>query len=192
MMLSMKHAQGRSNWTANPSLSQLWLGSTLHTLAMLALNVAIFLKMIPSRLPGECHTDVAPADLPDAKSDAIKGATTTTTIETLGLSQEGLILRAHEVRVSKDEAGLTSRGSSRNHACLAIPLRQPRKSASATSPSRSATGGGKRGASGLSRWRGIASISRNATGGGGWSRLRDQTEGSLVHPRPQHAHSLTR
>jgi hypothetical protein len=39
-MPPMTRAQGHANWAGNPSLSQLWLGSTLRTLAMLVSIVA--------------------------------------------------------------------------------------------------------------------------------------------------------
>ena len=177
----MKHAQGRANWSGKPSLSHLWMGSTLHTLAMLVSIVVKFFQMALRRRARECHAEPTPERLPRTNNDPINRETTPA--DPLGQSQEGLmvsseIAQSANSRPSNHEAGLTNRGSSRNRAYLAIPLRQPRKSASATSPYRFATWGGKRGdRRGLSRWWGIASISRNATGGGGWSRLRDQTEG---------------
>ena len=112
----MRHAQGLAHWSGKPSLSQLWLGSTLHALAMLVLHVVSFLRMRPSRVPRECHADVVPAALPRTNSN--NNNQETTLAEATSETIEGLILRAHEVRVSNQEAGLTgaSNASRSEHA----------------------------------------------------------------------------
>ena len=183
----MKHAQGHSNWTTNPSLSQHWLGSTLHALAMLVLYVVKFFSMRPSRHAAECHSEAMPEALPCENSDTAKE---TLFVATNDEPQEGLMVSSEPdecpaQRPSNHEAALTSRGSSRNRAYLAIPLRLATKTSRSTSPYRFATWGGKaERASGSSRWRGIASISRNATGGGGQTRAcAAGRRGSRVHPR---------
>src|SRR5690348_2981578 len=71
-MQPMTQAQGHANRAGNPSLCHQWMASTLRVLAMLVSIVAALLKMRPSRVPGECHTDVTPAALPEAGSNTIE------------------------------------------------------------------------------------------------------------------------
>jgi hypothetical protein len=84
------------------------MASTLRVLAMLVSILALLLKMRPSRVPGECHTDVTPAALPDAERDPIKE---TSSAAPHGDSNEGLTLRtiAQAIVDSKGEARLTDR-----------------------------------------------------------------------------------
>jgi hypothetical protein len=65
----MTQAQVRTYGLVIPSLFQLWLGPMLCALVELVLNVAFLLRMKPSRLPGECHTDATPPPLPEAGHD---------------------------------------------------------------------------------------------------------------------------
>ena len=101
----MKHAQGLAHWSDKPSLSQLWLGSTLHTLAMLVLNVACFLQMALRRRASECHAEPTPERLPGANSNNNNQETTPAAAnsETIG----GLMANSTQsVRPSNQEAGL--------------------------------------------------------------------------------------
>ncbi len=70
ILRSMTQAQTRAKGVATPSLPQLWLGAMLRVLVELVLCAARCLRMRPSRLSGECHTDVTPAPLP-AEHDGI-------------------------------------------------------------------------------------------------------------------------
>ena len=149
IMPSMTQALGPAHWTGNPSLSQLWLGSTLRTLAMLVMNVAIFLKLIPSRPARECHAEPTPADLPDAKRDTIRGTTTTltTTILAALLSQshEGLTLRTiarSAIVDSKGEAVLTAARHA-HRATGAKPLTLQGGGAAGAEVQRGKSGGGR-------------------------------------------------
>ena len=118
----MKHAQGRAHWSGKPSLSQLWLGSTLHALAMLVLNVVSFLRMRPSRVPRECHTDVVPAALPRTNSN--NNNRETTLAETSSETIEGLMVSSTQsVRPSNQEARLAG---ARNASCKEHAAHLPR------------------------------------------------------------------
>ena len=74
----------------------------LRVLVELVLNVVSTLRMRPSRLPAECHTDVPPAALPGETNDTFK--------ETEAVPQDSpiaLILSStRSVRPSKDEGVL--------------------------------------------------------------------------------------
>jgi hypothetical protein len=65
---AMNRAQSVAHWSGIPSLSHLWMAALLRLAAMLVSNAACFLRMRPSRLPGECHADVTPQALPSATS----------------------------------------------------------------------------------------------------------------------------
>ena len=107
----MKHAQGRANWSGKPSLSHLWMGSTLHTLAMLVSIVVKFFQMALRRRARECHAEPTPERLPRTNNDPINRETTPA--DPLGQSQEGLmvsseIAQSANSRPSNHEAALTS------------------------------------------------------------------------------------
>ena len=65
----MTPVQTRGHGLGTPSLPQLLLTAVLRVLVELVLNVASTLRMRPSRLPAECHTDVPPAALPEETND---------------------------------------------------------------------------------------------------------------------------
>ena len=71
----MTPAQTRPYGVVTPSLPQLLLTAMLRVLVELVLNVASTLRMRPSRLPAECHTDVPPAALPEETNDTCKEPT---------------------------------------------------------------------------------------------------------------------
>src|SRR5687767_2996381 len=63
-MPPMTRAQGYANWIRQPSLSQLWLRSTLHTLAMLVSLVARLFAPRHQTPTAECDGD--PVQTPEA------------------------------------------------------------------------------------------------------------------------------
>ncbi len=63
-MPSMTRAQDRANWTGHPSLSQLWLRSTLRALAMLVSTVARLFRLLHPTQTAEC--DGSPVQTPEA------------------------------------------------------------------------------------------------------------------------------
>ncbi len=85
----MTTAHPRANWSRTPSPIHHWLEALLRAFAMLWSNLADIVRMRPSRLPRECHTDATPASLPQQDRDPIKEhapgpppSTTTTTTTT--------------------------------------------------------------------------------------------------------------
>lgn len=123
----MTQALSRANWIGPPSLCQLLLETLLRVAAMLWSNLAATFRtclavadlsrrsrkakaerrrrMILSRPARECHTTQTPQALPGKTRDPIKE--TDLAVEN-SESKEALILRAHEVRVSKDESAPTA------------------------------------------------------------------------------------
>src|SRR5690349_20164123 len=65
----MTQARTRANGLVTPSLPQLWLTAMLRAFVELVLNVVSSLRMGPSRLPAECHSDVPPQALPEENND---------------------------------------------------------------------------------------------------------------------------
>ena len=65
----MKQARTRAKGLVTPSLPQLWLTAMLRAFVELVRNVVSSLRMDPSRLPAECHSDVPPQALPHATTD---------------------------------------------------------------------------------------------------------------------------
>jgi hypothetical protein len=102
----MTRAHRRTNRGGIPSLSQLLLAAMLCLLAELVQNVAVILRMKPSRLSGECHTDVTPPPLPEDRGDQQEtnpaAATSQTTTEALMVSSA-----ASAARPSNHEGVLT-------------------------------------------------------------------------------------
>jgi hypothetical protein len=70
----MMRTQSGANWSGVLSLSHLWMAALLRLSAMFVCGAVSFLRMRPSRLPGECHADVTPQTLPSANSGSSKKA----------------------------------------------------------------------------------------------------------------------
>jgi hypothetical protein len=68
----MTRAQPRAHWSGVPSFSQPLLAALLRAVAMLMSFAAPFLRMRPSLLPRECHTDVEPQALPAWESSMME------------------------------------------------------------------------------------------------------------------------
>ena len=119
----MTPAQTRAHGVMTPSLPQLLLTAMLRAFVELVLNVVSTLRMRPSRLPAECHTDVPPAALPEETNDTQKEE-----LAAQHRSPLALMLRsAASLRVSKHEGVLTtlshtSPSPSVSHATRAIHL----------------------------------------------------------------------
>ena len=64
----MTPALPHAHWSGAPSPTHHWMGALLRAVAMLVSFAASILRMPPSRLPRECHTDVTPARLPKETS----------------------------------------------------------------------------------------------------------------------------
>ncbi|MDP3739445.1 MAG: hypothetical protein Q8R02_18800 [Hyphomonadaceae bacterium] len=99
----MTQALSRANWIGPPSLCQLLLETLLRAIAMFWSNVAATFRMISSRPARECHTMQTPQALPGEARDTLENQSAATSSET----KEALLLRAHEVRVSRHEGVLT-------------------------------------------------------------------------------------
>jgi hypothetical protein len=135
----MTRTQSGANWSGIPSLSQLLLAALLRLTAMFVQGVVSPLRMLLSRLPRECHTDVTPDRLPATES----GNHTEEPDQAAANShsQEGLMLRDREAIVSKREAGLAgARDTSRNSADALLPRAGEAQGAQADE--RSGSGGG--------------------------------------------------
>src|SRR5262249_46471461 len=92
----MTQALSRSNWIRTPSLCQPLLKPLLRAAAMLWSCLASLFRMRFRHRARECHAEPLPAALPGTEGDPIKE---TPHAEPHGETTEGLILRAHEVRV---------------------------------------------------------------------------------------------
>jgi hypothetical protein len=58
-LMKQEDAQLDANWGGSPSPIHHWMEALLRLAAMCLLNLASLLGMRPSRLSGECHTDVS-------------------------------------------------------------------------------------------------------------------------------------
>jgi hypothetical protein len=58
-LMTQEDAQLDANWGGSPSPIHHWMEALLRLAAMCLLNLASLLGMRPSRLSGECHTDVS-------------------------------------------------------------------------------------------------------------------------------------
>ena len=133
----------------------------LRMLVDLVLNVVSTLRMRPSRLPAECHTDVPPAAVPGEKNDTSK--------ETPAVQQDSrqalMLSSTRSVRPSMHEGRLTT-----------VSHTSPSPSVSLTSSAIHLPR--------LRRWRTERGTSSTAEGGGGGRRaLARMTEG-VLRPTP--------
>jgi hypothetical protein len=136
----MTRTQSGANWSGIPSLSQLSLAALLRLTAMFVVGVAHSMRMLLSRLPRECHTDMTPDRLPATEDGNLQKEehTAATTSQTL----EGLMVSSsRSERPSNHEAGLTgARTTSRNSADALLP--RTGEALNARTDERSGPGGG--------------------------------------------------
>jgi hypothetical protein len=117
-MPPMTQAQGRANWAGNPSLSQLWLGSTLHILAMLVSTVARLFRFQQPNPTAEC--DGSPAQTPEADTvlDQLQEATTTAVavaVAVAGIARAAARGATIEGLMVSRELALSARSRPSNH-----------------------------------------------------------------------------
>ena len=154
----------------------------LRAFAELVLNVVSTLRMRPSRLPAECHTDVPPAALPGETNDTQK--------ETQAVPQDSrqalMLSSTQSVRPSKHARGLTVMSHtspppsvSLTTSAIHLPLHRIALRSGHFEIARSH--GDRVGRWRQTRLRGIASTAFG--GGGGLRALARMTEGAL-RPTP--------
>jgi hypothetical protein len=136
---AMNRAQSVAHWSGIPSLSHLWMAALLRLAAMLVSNAACFLRMRPSRLPGECHADVTPQALPSATSGHHSRETQPAAASSQTL--EGLMPGAGEAGVLKHEAAFTGASQTSRHSADVL-LPRTGEAQGARTAERSRPGGG--------------------------------------------------
>jgi hypothetical protein len=135
----MTRTQSGANWSGIPSLSQLSLAALLRLTAMFVVGVAHSMRMLLSRLPRECHTDVTPDRLPATENGNQSKETKPAAANSQSL--EGLMPRDREAIVSKHEAGLAGARDTARSSADALLLRAG-EAQGAQADERSGPGGG--------------------------------------------------
>jgi hypothetical protein len=72
ILLPMTQARTRANGLVIPSPLDRWIDAMLRVLAELVHRLVSTLRMSPSRLPAECHSDAPPQALPQGTNDIQK------------------------------------------------------------------------------------------------------------------------